>query len=68
MNISAFPQLARNALRFEQILRCLAKYGLAGWIEESGPDFIQRMLTSSGGEKLGGRPRPERVTPSASAS
>lgn len=61
MNLSAFPQLKRNAIRFEQILRVLAKYGLAEWIREGGPDFIQRILTSAEGEKLAGRPRPERV-------
>ncbi len=61
MNLSAFPQLKRNALRFEQILRVLAKYGLAEWIRETGPEFIQRILTSSDGEKLAGRPRPQRI-------
>lgn len=61
MNISAFPQLKRNALRFEQIVRVLAKYGLAEWVREGGPDFVQRILTNSEGEKLGGHSRSERI-------
>ena len=61
MNISAFPQLKRNAIRFEQILRVLAKYGLAGWVREGGPEFVQRILTNSEGEKLGSHTRSERV-------
>ncbi|NIP92754.1 MAG: AarF/ABC1/UbiB kinase family protein, partial [Akkermansiaceae bacterium] len=61
MNISAFPQLKRNAIRFEQILRVLAKYGLAEWLKESGPEFVQRILTSSEGEKLGGLARSQRI-------
>lgn len=42
-------------------MRVLASYGLAEWLRESDPEFLQRFLTSASGEKLAGRPRPERA-------
>ena len=61
MKLTSLPQFKRNAKRFEQITRVLAKYGLAGWMRESDPDFIQRFLTGPEGDKLTARPRPERI-------
>lgn len=61
MNLGSLPQITRNAKRFEQIVRVLAKYGLAGWLKESNPEFIQRLLTSAEGEKLTAVPRAERI-------
>lgn len=59
--ISSLPQIKRNAKRFEQIVRVLAKYGLAGWLREGNPEFIQQLLTSAEGEKLTALPRAERI-------
>lgn len=61
MKLSTLPQFKRNALRFEHITRVLAKYGLAAWLRESDPDFLQRLMSSAQGEKLAGRSRPERI-------
>ncbi|NNC90135.1 MAG: AarF/ABC1/UbiB kinase family protein [Akkermansiaceae bacterium] len=61
MKLSSLPQFKRNAIRFEQIMRVLAKHGLAEWMRESDPEFLQRLLTSDEGEKLAGRPRPELI-------
>ncbi|MDA0767182.1 MAG: AarF/UbiB family protein [Verrucomicrobia bacterium] len=61
MSFASLPQIKRNAKRFEQIVRVMAKYGLAGWLRKSDPEFIQRFLTSAEGEKLAALPRAERV-------
>ena len=39
----------------------VAKYGLARWISDSQPEFIQNLLTSAGGQQLSGLPRAERI-------
>lgn len=61
MRLRSLPQFKRNAIRFEQIVRVFAKYGLAAWLKESDPKFLQRLIVSSGGERLTGRTRPERI-------
>ncbi len=61
MSFASLPQIKRNAKRFEQIVRVMAKYGLAGWLRKSDPEFIQRFLTSAEGEMLTALPRAERV-------
>jgi len=61
MHLSSLPQFKRNAMRFEHIVRIFAKYGLAEWLRESDPGFLQRLLTSADGERLAGRPRAERI-------
>lgn len=61
MRLSSLPQIKRNARRFEQIMRVLAKYRLAGWLRQSDSDFLQRFLTNPEGEELAARPGPERI-------
>ncbi|MEM8954083.1 MAG: AarF/ABC1/UbiB kinase family protein [Verrucomicrobiota bacterium] len=61
MNLLALPQFKRNAKRFEQIVRVLAKYGLADFLHERDPDFISRQLKSAEGEELSKFTRAERV-------
>jgi ubiquinone biosynthesis protein len=61
VKLTSLPQFRRNAIRFEQIMVVLAKHGLAAWLRESDPDFLQRFLRSPEGENLAGRPRPERI-------
>ena len=61
MKLTSLPQFRRNAIRFEQIMVVLAKHGLAAWLRESDPEFLQRFLRSPEGQNLAGRPRPERI-------
>ncbi len=61
MQLTSLPQYINNAKRFHEIVRTLAKYGLAEWISDSHPEFIKNMLTSAAGQKLSGLPRPERI-------
>ena len=35
------PNMARNAKRFETIIRTLARYGLADWVRDWNPDFVK---------------------------
>jgi ubiquinone biosynthesis protein len=44
--------MTRDAWRLEEIVRILAKYGLAGWLGRSLPEFVRRHLTSGEGERL----------------
>ncbi len=61
MKITALPRYKRNAKRFEQIVRILAKYGLADWIESSDREFIRKLLVRDRGEGLTSLTRPERI-------
>lgn len=44
MKITSLPRYTRNAKRFEHIVRVLAKYGLADWLESTDREFLRRLL------------------------
>ena len=45
-------EFERNAKRFEEIVRVLVKYGLAGWIDDTDSEFVKKLLTKAGGEEV----------------
>lgn len=47
--ISGISNFRGNVRRVDQIVRILGKYGLANWVGEKTPDFIQRRFTSAEG-------------------
>lgn len=48
--ISGVTNIRSNVKRIDEIVRILARYGLADWVGDSTPDFIQRrFLTPEGG-------------------
>ena len=54
----------RQVANQDLYIKIVPTYGnrrFSEWIRDSGPDFVQRILTNSEGEKLGGRPRTERI-------
>ena len=55
--LTSLPQFRRNAARFREILRVLGRYGLAGWVKESDPEFIKSLFRTDGGEKLADMPQ-----------
>ena len=61
MRITSLPRYTRNAKRFEQIVRILAKYGLADWIETSDHEFVRKLLVRGEGESLASLTRPQRI-------
>lgn len=58
MKITALPRYTRNAKRFEQIVRILAKYGLADWLESTDREFLRRLLVRREAATLN---RPQRI-------
>jgi ubiquinone biosynthesis protein len=42
MKLMNLPQFRRDAARFREIVAVLAKYGLANWLEDHEPGFIQK--------------------------
>lgn len=61
MQLTSLPQYVNNAKRFREIVGTLAKYGLAGWISESHPEFVKSLLKGAGGERLSDLSRSERI-------
>lgn len=61
MQLTSIPQYVNNAKRFREIVRVLAKYGLAEWISDSHPEFIKNLLTGAGGQQLSGLSRSARI-------
>ncbi|MGI9457675.1 MAG: hypothetical protein ACR2NU_14010 [Aeoliella sp.] len=47
--------------RFHEIVAALAKYGQAGWISDSHPDFIKSLLKCTDGERLTDLSRSARI-------
>ena len=47
--ISGISNLRGNVRRVDQIVRILGKYGLANWVGEKTPDFVQRRFISAEG-------------------
>ncbi len=52
MKLGTLAQFSKNAIRFREVVSILMKYGLANWIRENDPNFIQGLLKSSSGERL----------------
>jgi len=50
-----------NAKRIDQILRILAKYGLAEWLGSAQPDLLAKYMQSGEGEDLVGMSREARI-------
>lgn len=61
MRLASLPQVARNAARFGEIVAVLGRYGLAGWLRASDPEFVTGLLRGAEGERLAGRPLAERL-------
>ena len=53
---SVFPQLVRNRKRFDEIVRTLAKYGLADWVREWNPEFVKGQFRTPDGQKIAEMP------------
>jgi ubiquinone biosynthesis protein len=61
MNLTSIPQYVSDAKRFREIIATLVKYGLAGWISDTHPEFIKGLLTGAGGQRLSGLSQPVRI-------
>ena len=61
MQLSSLPQYVNNAKRFREIVRTLAKFGLAGWISDSHPDIVKNLLQGAAGERLSDFTQAERI-------
>ena len=57
----ALTQMARDARRLEEIVRTLAKFGLADQMGERLPEWLRKHLSSKDGRPLAETSRPERV-------
>ncbi len=61
LDLTSIPQLARNASRLGEIVRVLAKYGLAGWLARLDRKFVHRMARRTPLGDLTTQPRVVRV-------
>lgn len=61
MRLSSLPQYKRNAMRFTEILRVLSKYGLAGWLKSTDPEFLKKFFKSKDGDVIVGLDKGERM-------
>jgi len=61
VQLSSLPQYVNNAKRFREIVRTLAKFGLAGWISDSHPDIVKNLLQGAAGERLSDLTQAERI-------
>jgi ubiquinone biosynthesis protein len=55
------PNMARNAKRFETIIRTLARYGLADWVRDWNPDFVKDYFKGVDGRPIAERSHEERL-------
>ncbi|MCB0131792.1 MAG: AarF/ABC1/UbiB kinase family protein [Caldilineaceae bacterium] len=55
------PNVKSNVKRFDEIVRVLAKYGLAEWIGDGTPGFIRRRFTNADGTDVAELPFAVRV-------
>ena len=67
MNLTSIPQYVSDAKRFQDIIATLVKYGLAGWISDSHPEFVKGLLTGAGGQRLSGLSQSVRIRNSVTA-
>lgn len=61
MHLPALFRLEQNARRAAEVVRVLARYGLADWLGGLNYRWLQDHLVSSGGEALGKLPREARI-------
>ena len=54
MQIDQIQRFARNSKRFQEIAAVFDNHGLAGWLEDSAPEWVQNMLRSTRRERLPG--------------
>lgn len=54
MRLTSFSQFKKNATRFTQIIKILSKYGLANWVKEKDPEFLNGLFTNTQGESFAG--------------
>ncbi len=57
IKLTSLPQYKKNALRAKEIVSVLVKYGLANWVHQNDPEFVQELFISDDGEKLSGLPQ-----------
>ena len=55
------PQLVRHAARFQEVVRILAKYGFADWLQATNLHWVRTALKDSPVRELGNLSREERV-------
>ncbi|MGI9518078.1 MAG: ABC1 kinase family protein [Pirellulaceae bacterium] len=53
MKIEALPSMLRDSKRLHQIVKTLAKYGLAPWLTNVKAEWIQKQFRSADGEQIG---------------
>jgi ubiquinone biosynthesis protein len=61
MLLEAVARIEGNARRLLEILRILAKYGLADWLGKVRYEWLQSRLVSASGERLGGLTQEARI-------
>ena len=61
LDLASVPQLARNLGRVVEIVRTLARYGLAGTIAQLDPGFVRRWASRIGVVRLAGESSEARV-------
>ncbi|OBT14803.1 hypothetical protein A9264_13585 [Vibrio sp. UCD-FRSSP16_10] len=61
MKLNQFSQFKQNTSRFHEIIIILSKYGLANWVKEKDPDFLNGLFTTSDGKNFAGLPFPIRL-------
>ncbi|MCB9161512.1 MAG: AarF/ABC1/UbiB kinase family protein [Caldilineaceae bacterium] len=59
--IPGISNVKQNVQRFDEIVRVLAKYGLADWLGERGPSFVRRRFVTAEGEHVAGLPVEVRI-------
>uniref|UniRef100_I2Q6B6 Putative unusual protein kinase n=1 Tax=Desulfovibrio sp. U5L TaxID=596152 RepID=I2Q6B6_9BACT len=60
-SLASIPHLARNARRFREVARVLAKYGLAEFLSATDTRFLRDRVTGPAGASLAGLRREERL-------
>ncbi|MCB0148954.1 MAG: hypothetical protein KDE01_15040, partial [Caldilineaceae bacterium] len=59
--ISGVSNFRGNVRRVDEIIRVLAKYGLADWVSDSTPGFIRRRFVTAEGAAVGDFPVEVRI-------
>jgi ubiquinone biosynthesis protein len=59
--IPGISNVKQNVQRFDEIVRVLAKYGLADWLGDRGPSFIRRRFVTAEGENVAALPVEVRI-------
>jgi ubiquinone biosynthesis protein len=61
MEVTDLPKLVRNAGRFNEVVTVALKYGIAPWLTNVQADWVQSLLRSGDGRKIGDLSEPVRV-------